>query len=343
MNIASQLTFPAPLKFREELNIIDSTKLNSYNRCPRNFFYGYVLGWQPSEPSIHLVFGSAWHEAMEHLLKHKKGSRYADESIGPAWDLFMATYREDFPEDMDDVNAPKDPGNALKALVEYTEQYTADDFEVLYLEVPGSVPINDAGDLIHFKMDAIVRDSDGVYCLEHKTTGQDSKSWRAQWTLSTQIGTYVHALYCIPEWDEDDVYGAKVNGAILRKKGNAFVRIPIRKTNEQQRVWLWNTQVAIESLKHNYTALAECKEEDDVLQAFPMNTEGCLKYGLCPYHHLCTASTFNNPLQRAETPPIGFTERHWNPRKKFGAKAKHVFEDGQIKETKNVQSTTDPT
>jgi CRISPR/Cas system-associated exonuclease Cas4 (RecB family) len=59
----------------ETWQVLDATKLQTYMRCPRKFFFNYVLGWKSEIPSNHLVFGSAWHMAMEVLLDKGYNSR----------------------------------------------------------------------------------------------------------------------------------------------------------------------------------------------------------------------------------------------------------------------------
>ena len=57
--------------------------------------------------------------------------------------------------------------------------------------------------------------------------------------------------------------------------------------------------------------LHHCKEGDNVLMAFPMNNGSCTKYKGCPYYDFCLA--WQNPLQRAYEPPLGFRTEFWNP------------------------------
>ena len=39
-------------------SIIDSSKMDDYDRCPRYFFYRHVLGWQLDIPAHDLVFNA---------------------------------------------------------------------------------------------------------------------------------------------------------------------------------------------------------------------------------------------------------------------------------------------
>jgi hypothetical protein len=63
------------------------------------------------------------------------------------------------------------------------------------------------------------------------------------------------------------------------------------------------------------------------MTAFPRCTTSCATFGTCDFHPYCSA--WPNPLERAEQPPIGFTEYHWNPRI-LEETAKVVTRDGKL-------------
>ena len=310
--------------------ILDSTKLKAFMICPRLFFYNYVLGWIPEHPNVHLEFGSAWHEAMEHLLNNG----YSDESVAEAYLKFFTYYRKYFTEADDLDNGAKEPGNAMQALMEYVDYYKHDNFDVLYTEIAGSVPVTEEFDLT-FKIDGIIRDDDGIKVLEHKTASQDSDANRKQWLLNVQPGTYCHALYCL--YPETQVYGAVINITVLRKKGNLFQRVPIRMGRDQMAVWQFNAEWYLNLIKHNFQCLSECSLDDHIMRAFPMNTESCTKYGLCQYHAYCNAWT--NPLQRCGEPQPGFKVKHWNPRDKQ-EDANYIVNGGEVKKNERTGKTT---
>ena len=348
MNILD-LAYPAPLICVPEWDIQDSTKL-AEAQCLRRYFYRYVLGWVTEFPNNHLIFGRAWHVAMEHLLLGIKTqdfcgfpivtagdsstAGYSTTLLSEAYDLFLADYREDLPPDTDDTYAPKNPDNALIALAQYADEYRSDEENttVLYTEVAGSVPVGEDR-LIHFKIDAILDTQFGILIRDHKTTGWDSTTSRSQWSLNTQVNNYLHVLYCIFQ-DEDPtrLYGLEVNLAILRKKGNLFIRIPIKKTPEQLQVHLWRINYKMHLLEWNFQALSDSSVDDEVLQCFPQEDGRCTAYNrLCPYHAFCVAPTFANPLRRCESPPPGFKVEHWNPRERE-EDAKFVYKDGSLEE-----------
>ncbi len=271
---------------------------------------------------------------MECLFNNLHSDRKKESIEKEAFELFLNHYRLFWDESWDLDNSPKDPANAELGIKLYMKGPWEEDrreMEVLYTEVCGSVPV-DEDHLVHFKIDVIARDRDGIVCVDHKTTKTDSTMWDFQWDLSLQMNTYIHALYCI--YPPDEVFGMKVNGVVLRKpggKGIAFKRIPVCKTKEQMLVWLWNMQHRMQMLDWNIKALSECSVNDEVMRCFPMRTKSCTDWHReCPYHTFCTAWT--NPLQRCEHPPPGFEIRHWNPRDQF-EDAKYILVDDRLKAT----------
>lgn len=288
--------------------ILDSTKITAFMTCPRMFFYEYVLGWRPADARHDLEFGEAWHKAMEHILENGYGAASRHEAMNK----FLLHYRKAFSPETDDIYYPKSPGFAQLALDNYCVRYNDDfaRFQVLYTEVAGAVPIDNNKE-IHFRMDAILREEGrGIYALEHKTTKMTGRMWEDQWPLAIQLGTYVHALYCL--YDRDEVWGAVVNGAVFLKKGPDFVRLPIRKTEDMMNEWLFTVQHWADLLEYEFQRLEHASDSGSIMECFPMNPTNCTKYRGCPYLDFC--QTWANPLQHIDQPPLGYHIEWWDPR-----------------------------
>ena len=305
--------------------IFDSSKVQEFQTCPRKYFYRYILGWTSEYPNNHLVFGSAIHKALEHLLLNG----YESKSISDAFDLFLEEYRSEFNEETDELFTPKVPERVLPALVEYCDYYKNDfeEFDVLFTEVAGTVPLADDR-VMHFRQDAICRkkSTGEIFSLEHKTLGATpSQRWAEQWDLKTQIGTYTHVLYCL--FPREEVFGVVVNALGFLKTKFRFLRHPVRKTEESMNVWLWNTLYWLDQIHWHTALLKDCSEDDPVLRAFPMNTESCTKYYGCPFKDFCSA--WPNPLQHCDEPPSGFKVEWWNP---LEEPSRHKVEDGKLVE-----------
>ncbi|OQB10005.1 MAG: PD-(D/E)XK nuclease superfamily protein [Parcubacteria group bacterium ADurb.Bin216] len=296
-------------------DIIDSTKLNTFLECPRAYFYEYILGWRPEAPNLHLEFGKAWHLAMEHLIING----YKDESVRDAYMLFYNYYRQFFPEEMDESNAPKNPANALRALQGYVHEYQQDIFTPIYTEIAGTVPI-DEGRVLHFRMDSILRTADGLYkSREHKTGSTLSRQWTDQWSLAIQVGTYNHVLYCL--YPAEQVGGVEINGVFFQKIENKYQRVPARRSLKMMDVWQWNVLHIMNSIEFETHRMYDSFGLN-TMQAFPYNPTNCTKYFGCKYHDFCMS--WANPLDHIEEIPFGFKVERWDPSAEEST-AKNVF------------------
>jgi len=294
--------------------VMDSTKIQALQDCPRKYFFSYILGWRSDTPSIHLAFGHAWHQAMEVVLTEG----HSPEAVQKAYAVFMSDYVKRMQKDpmvLEELHPSKNPSNALRGLAEYTSRWHDEPADTLYVEVAGTVPISDDR-IIHTKTDAIRRYPENtlhegkIYSLEHKTTTRQTASWEEKWHYLFQVGTYYHFLKCM--FPPDEVHGIVINGAIFRKGGNAFPRIPVTFSPQMWELWVQEANHWWDYLEWNMGLLYETSPSDRVMIAFPRNSYSCSKFG-CSYPHLC--SVHANPLQRCDKPPLGYIQEYWDPRR----------------------------
>lgn len=293
----------------ESWKIQDATKIQAYMDCPRMYFYEYMLGWRPSAPNIHLEFGKAWHLAMEHMiLCHGRDGEYTSQTVKEAYALFLTHYRKFWGPEMDETNHPKSPANAFKALAEYSVEYARDQFEPLYTEIAGTVPLSESH-VLHFRMDSIMRTKDGIKSREHKTGSQLSRQWTDQWLLKTQSFIYSHALYCL--FPQNEVWGVEINGTIFNKTKIQFQRVPCRQPIQMMEAGFWNVKAWHQSILSDIADLGVQSASDSVMTCFRQNTENCTKYFGCRYHDFCMG--WPNPLQHLDEMPSTFKVEYWNP------------------------------
>jgi hypothetical protein len=279
--------------------------------CPRKYFYAYVLGWQREEPNLHLVFGEAWHLAMETLLRYG----YSNDAVELAYLSLEKKYREHFSPIHDESNFPKVPGFAFEMLQNYVRKHADDhaNYEVLYTEIAGSVSVGSRS--IYFKTDSILYGLAGplrgkYFSLEHKTSSRRDPDPARAWSLKTQIGTYTHVLYCL--YPAAEVYGIRINMGIFQKTRPDFLRIDLPRTPAQMETWLWTVNQWLDQIDREFDRLASCTAADSLLFAFPMNSEACASWSGCEWHDFCSA--WSNPLQHCDQVPFGYVVRYWDPR-----------------------------
>lgn len=313
------------LLYHETWDVDDSTKLQNYMTCPRQFFYEYVLGWRQENTGHDLVFGESWHRAIEVLLNYG----YNEASVNMAMERFLAYYRQFYDDMTDDIYYPKSPGMAYQLLLDYCKRYgnsDPHDYQVLFTEVAGSVPVKHDR-VLHFRLDCLMKEvkRNRYLFLEHKTTKMTGRMWEDQWLLSIQLGTYSHVLYSL--FPPEEVYGGIVNGAIFQKTKPGFIRLPIQKTMDQMNAWFDTVLYWMEMKDHDFELLKSASPDDALMYCFRMNPTNCTKYRGCPFLDFCQA--WPNPLRRALEPPPGFVVERWDPRDRE-KEAKFIFTGSEL-------------
>ena len=294
----------------ESVNIIDSSKIQTYQTCPRQFMFEHILGWRFDRSRHDLIFGQAWHLAMEQMLKdYAEDKKY--KKVEAAYAKFEELYRKYYTTETDMDLAPKNPGTALAMLHEYARTYSYDNFGVVHTEASGLTPISNER-FVSFRLDAVIdlgKDK-GLAILEHKTTKYLSSTWQEQWPNKFQINLYSHALEV--QFNEP-VYGIIVNGAVFRKSGGEFIRAVMRKSPDMKEFWIGQFNAWFDMIEADLERMQDSINKP-TLEAFPLNGESCTKYNrACPYIDFCRV--WANPLHHCEETPIGFIKEYWDPRR----------------------------
>lgn len=301
----------------------DSTKVQAYMDCNRKYLLEHIFGWKSEEPSVHLIFGQAWHKPMRRLLL----DGYTEEAILLGWREADTLYRVSFPSAGDDKERePKIPGRLPDLLTSYVTQHADDHFKTHYTEIGGTVPI-DPRQVLYFKMDSILEDERGYLSLEHKTTGRRDQRWDASWKLKFQIYAYLHVLYCL--YSEKDVYGVIINGLVITKtKPPEFPRVPVRKTLQQMEAWLTEAEDWLKSIERDMDRLSDASDSEPKLLAFKRNLNGCSDYFGCQFAEIC--ASVPNPLTMVgDLPPLGFKIEYWDPSTRKLDTVKNITEIGE--------------
>lgn len=312
-----------PVKYQPTFDIWDSSKVQAFMGCPRGFFFKHILGWRERETSIHLGFGSAWHDAMETFLLYG----YSDAALSMAVDAFIKAMEEIYPTkaEQDDnsflsgvmpigenptSHNAKNVENGIQYLINYSNMYKKDEsrYETLYTEVVANVPISEDRSFV-MKMDSILRSKeDGkIYSLEHKTTGRKTGAWLNSWFSKFQVRAYAYALKAIYG---DEFGGIIINGAVIRSKDCEFIRIPVRLSDEQIIDWLAQANHWMDLIEWNFVQLSHAKPDDLVMNSFFPNTEACNHFG-CSCGGAC--HMWSNPLKSLGKLPAGYKVEFWNP------------------------------
>lgn len=304
---AKDLPIPQASVHMVDYHKVDSTKLQAFLQCPRAYFFEYVLGWRADRTSNHLVFGQAWHSALEYLYNE----RLKLEAVPQAFNRFLEVYRQTWPESTDTWFGGKTPEAALRALVEYCQQNAEDiwRYQLLATEVTDHLPLWEEQFLI-VKLDAVLQDQTGrKLILEHKTGSQGGQYWARQWHLSVQIGAYIAA--CNHFYNQEETQ-CIIDGTFFLKTKRNFQREIVSRSNSSLVNWSNTVVYSIQSIEREFGVLANDAPNAPIQQGFPQNPTACEKYGGCQFFDLCTC--VGNPLALAQKGcPTGFKEEWWNP------------------------------
>jgi hypothetical protein len=318
------LTYPVPV--HPTWDIQDGSKIKVYMECPRKYFYQYVLGWHHINPSIHLIFGSAWHEALAFMYENG----ITTENVRTAFnDHFLPYFRQYIDPGDDEIYHPKTPDRALLALIYYAALYGDDLKENEVLEYDGQKLIELGGRInlsdeytVSFKQDVIMRNSRGIFSLEHKT-GSSSYMWEIQWELAPSTAIYSHVLYCL--FNPAEISGIKYNGIFFKKTKDDLKkddkepfrhfdkkRCPIYKSPEQMGDMIVDLIYKLDSIKLDFDALADSKDTDTYLSCWEKRGTSCTNWGrVCEYHDFCL--NWRNPLRHIDRLPMDMKVEFWNP------------------------------
>ena len=306
------------LQPHDSWSVIDSSKLTCFMECPRKYFFNHILGWRSSFPNNHLVFGVAWHIAMEHLMRNK----YSEKSLEEAQQLFLYSYRQHLPEQFDADFVPKDPANALRSIQDYHEKYYREDTsqnEVLHTEVGGQVLIGK--DMpVTFRLDAIIYNKEREIFLDvdHKTSQRKMSNFKELFSMSAQMLIYLHVMNCVYGAESKLPPEVQIRHSFFYKhpRPTDFEVSSIVKTPEQIEAGLQSLQVWYENIRANLEILFhEDSPDNDLMSAFQQNFTACFNFGQpCTYLNICSA--WSNPLQHLESgPPLSMNVEFWDPSK----------------------------
>ena len=310
------------------MRLFDNTRTSDHRTCNRYFYYRHVRHLDTTTPRAPLAFGLAWHAAMDVMWREIFDGNTDVEGIARA--AYTEWEREWIEQGMPDplTNADhlwadlkaRTPDNAAKMILAYIKErgpLLKRDLDLLAIEQPFIVPLDpEDPDLMYCgRLDKVVRRSDGIWILDHKTTSAYRKDqgfasyFTDSFSPDSQMDGYAfggHMLY------GDEFKGILIEGALVHKTQTAFGYIPIKRDAAHLDAWLWETREEIRRIEQNKAAL----EKTDIksltyLPAFPKSTKRCYDYfSPCVYLDFC--KMWSHPERHLEVRP-GFVERKWSP------------------------------
>lgn len=278
----------------------DNSMLDTMRVCPRKFYFSHIRFFQPTGHRIPLIFGTAWHAAMDAVWEMAKKVDKQNELVFIGHEAFKKSW---IAQGMADANEfdlhPRTPSYAHTLLEEYIDRYYTElkRIEIMAIETPFIVPMGFEDEKIYYigKWDKVFRDYLGIQVLDHKTCSQMGNSWASSFSPNGQMDGYLHAGHMTygPEF-----HGVLVDGVQVAKTKREMMRIPLQRQVEQLDAWAWEVEDLIDLIKLNEERLVDIRTgetpTENFLQAFPKCTTSCTSYfGTCPFLDIC--KFVNNP------------------------------------------------
>lgn len=180
---------------------VSVSQIKTWLRCPRQYEWKYVRGFEPESVPRALAFGSAFHSALAHHYAAKKNTTAAaraDELV----EVFRAAWTENTSGSIpvetanDDAADPMDLG--VKMLGAFAEHAANDNSEVLAVEEPFTATLHDpdSGEVLEEVLtgyiDLIVLEEERPVIVEHKTSAK--KFGQDQLRYDQQLTAYQYAM-----------------------------------------------------------------------------------------------------------------------------------------------------
>lgn len=311
------MTTVAPIQ-RSYLPVIDrpldNTALQAYMRCPREYWMSMVLHRRPKGKSAPLVFGTAWHKALEIHYRSNGNRDLVHLAVAQAWE------GHDAADDYRTLN------RVLLEYDKYVKHYGPpgrEDAKTLGSGADAVVEMStnaQGDDLLHpwaGKIDRII-ELNGLYYIEdHKTTSRFDKNYFRQFDLSNQMMGYTYlGKQILPNLN---IVGVRINLLHVLTEKSAFHRQLFTFSPPQIKEWTVNSNHWMARLARDYEQVKADIEAglydpavDLAPPSFPghYGDDGCSrKFGMCAYHPVCSSS----PKIRKDVLEREFDINPWNP------------------------------
>ncbi len=304
---------------------IDYSSLKTFIDCRRKFFYQYILHLRSESPSIHLIFGSAWHYGLEvvyNIMKEDpKALKLAIDCREISTKAFTNYWKVEGEEHFGHLDTyPKNPGNASNMYNSYWNKFFIMDrsMTVFGVEMPFTLLLKSGVSYIG-RMDLVMKEFDKIFVIDHKTSSIISKITASEYEASLQTKGYLTAIQAHVDTLPRIIYRTArcQKGSTETEQFEVFINKAMNERFLQDVNW-WSEQVKNEVAAYNaymldYHATGKPVDFRSYFPAFHGSySASCTAFfSLCPYYDICAEA--NNPLHYAEHAPTGYKFEEWNP------------------------------
>ncbi len=295
----------------------DSTSLGYIKTCPRLYYYTMIEGWTPKDESVHLRFGSEYHQAIQDFDTLCAAGQEIDDAIRETVRQLLIRIKGWDPDPGTRAGNYKNPTTLLQLVVDYLDKYRDDPLETFILE-DGRPAVElsfrfaldfcpTAGNgqpyLLCGHLDRVVSKDGDLFVLDHKTTTTTpSQYFFAGFNPNNQMTLYAFAGQVVLG---SPIRGVIVEAAqILLEKPNAFVRGFTFRTDDGIDEWLNDLEYWLNAAEAFATA-----------GHWPMNDTACDKFGGCRFRDICNKSPSVRERFLAADFVKASEDERWNPLK----------------------------
>lgn len=324
--------------------LIDNSTLDLYNLCPREGEYGHMRNFVSASDKVALNFGAGAHEGFKWRYTVCDTSP-VDSAAQLAQNEVITKHFNDHPQPMDEFRCPS---LCHELMARYNERYQQEPFTIetnprtkkkcveqsvmLFLGTLYQRPYNASGlslaepvaiDLYYTgRIDLIIRDSSGLWVLDHKTTFQFGQQFSDSMSMSAQFLGYAWAWQTLTG---ELPAGYIINAIRVRRPTQKsllaedffrssgadtdFIRLPYYITQDLIDEWKENTLALVSTILYHHSS-----------GTFPMNRTQCVrKWGSCQFFEVCNC----NRGQRLDIlQSQAFMQNEWSPLNKVEAQTK---------------------
>lgn len=245
----------APEQTSPDKGVLTFSALNTFRNCPRKYKHRYIDCLRPREKADSLSFGSVIHGAIELWYRSAADNNRL-------WTV-LDFIDQQFPQRVGD-DGQKATWNLARAMfTAYASRYATEDFEIVEVELPftGEIRNPDTGRpsqtfVMAGKADAIVKRSDGMYLLEHKTASSIDANYLDKLWTDTQIALYSFYLRQLGYPIVGVIYNVLLKSRLKQKAGETEAEYEARRM-----------ELAAKNKSGRSTAKRQMPESDEEFQA----------------------------------------------------------------------------
>lgn len=291
------------------MKLLTSSSARTFHHCTRKYHYSYVQGYRARSHSVAVQFGDVMHKLLEQYWLNRAGL-LKTEITTP--DNTLSEYER----------------IRLNTLfLAYQTIWDRRDCEVIAVEHVFNLPLinwitqqPDTEWGIGGKIDLLIRDSQGIAIVEHKTTSQDASAgsdYRKRLTLDVQVGQYIHAseligyptnrvIYdVIRKPDLDPLLATPIEKRKYKKDGTLYAnqrandetleefteRLALKVAENLNRYFEQVELVRLEEERREYSMdVWKLTRQIDLVESMSLHTtnaDACFRYGPCEYFSVC--------------------------------------------------------